>query len=90
MSKYIGDNIGYFVARKRGEEPNELEQLLKIDDWDGSVFWVEEFETAKKFETLQEAKTAIDIQKQIMILTNPKSNSEFKVLKKSEKVEEIV
>lgn len=74
MSKYVEDKKRYLVSRK----VEETESLASIDEYGGNVYWVDLSDNAKKFETLDEAKTFISLQADLSKLLN--KDFEYEIL----------
>lgn len=74
MSKYVEDKKRYLVSRK----VEDTESLASIDEYGGNVYWVDSSDNAKKFDTLDEAKTFISLQADLSKLLN--KDFEYEIL----------
>ena len=75
MSKYVEDKKRYLVSRK----VEETESLA-------SIYWVDSSDNAKKFDTLDEAKTFISLQADLSKLLN--KDFKYKVLEEHRVIKE--
>ncbi|WP_018659917.1 hypothetical protein [Allofustis seminis] len=83
MSKFVGEKTTYYVVRlRKGEEKEQLEQLLQVSRWDGSVYWTTEYNNATEFEEQNRAEEAAKMQEMFMKFTG--IDCEMKVLQKDE------
>lgn len=82
MSKYVEDKKRYLVSRK----VEETESLASIDEYGGTVYWVDSSDNAKKFDTLDEAKTFISLQADLSKLLN--KDFKYKVLEEHRVIKE--
>nr|DAN81487.1 MAG TPA: hypothetical protein [Caudoviricetes sp.] len=65
MSKFVEDNIRYILVRKISDD---IEQVATIDDYNGNIYWSESVDRASRFESLENAKKLMELQKQLSVL----------------------
>lgn len=83
MSKYQEDKKRYIVSRK----VDDIEAIANIDDYSGNIYWTESIENASKFDTIEEAKKFIGLQKDLSKLL--KKDYEYKVLEEHRVIKEV-
>jgi hypothetical protein len=65
LSKFVEDNIRYILVRKISDD---IEQVATIDDYNGNIYWSESVDRASRFESLENAKKLMELQKQLSVL----------------------
>ena len=61
MSKFVGENNMYLISRTI----DNVESLARIDDFNGTIYWVDDVNAASRFDSIDDAKVIVSMQEKL-------------------------